>query len=424
MMLAIVIILFFVLLFLGAPVAMAMGISCMPWLLFGTGTPGTVVAQKIFSSTNSFSLMAIPFFMMAGSVMEATGITKNIVKFANSLVGHFRGGLAQTTTVTGTIMAGISGSANADCAAIANLMVPAMKDAGYDEGYAVVCTATAGGLGPIIPPSIQMVIFASITGFSTGKLFMGGVLPGFVAVAFYMVMNYLYARVAKVPIQKFKGFKYIWKSFKETVGALIMPLIIVGGIVGGIFTATEAGVAAVVYGIIYGFVTRRLTVEKLFNCLKSAVVSTAGPMLIIAVSSILSYVLTRLNLTTAIESFCASYIGTPVAFLFFVIIVNVIAGCFIDGNATMLMLVPILFPVAQMFGISEIQFALIFIVSMLTGGITPPVGIFLFIVSGVEGTPLSKCLKWVLPFFAMQILLLILMVFFPGLTTWLPSIMA
>ena len=147
-------------------------------------------------------------------------------------------------------------------------------------------------------------------------------------------------------------------------------------------------------------------------------------MLIIAVSSILSYVLTRLNLTNAIEAFCAAYVSTPIAFLFFIIIVNVIAGCFIDGNATMLMLVPILFPVMQAFGINELQFALVFIVSMLTGGITPPVGIFLFIVCGVDGTPLGKCLKWVIPFFAMQLLLLVLMVFIPGLTTWLPSLMA
>lgn len=423
-MLTLVIVMFFVLLLLGTPVAMAMGISCLPWLLFGTTTPGTVIAQKIFSSTNSFSLMAIPFFMMAGSVMETTNITSSIVKFANSIVGHFRGGLAQTTTVSGAIMAGISGSANADCAAIGNLMVPAMKSAGYDEGYAVVCTATAGGLGPIIPPSIQMVIYASITGFSTGKLFLGGVIPGFVAVAFYMVTNYVYAKRANVPVQEFKGFGYIWKCFKETIGALIMPIIIIGGILGGIFTATEAGVAALVYGIFYGFITRKLSFKALFECLQSAAIATAGPMLIIAVSSILSYVLTRLNLTNAIEAFCAAYVSTPIAFLFFVIIVNVIAGCFIDGNATMLMLVPILFPVMQAFGINELQFALVFIVSMLTGGITPPVGIFLFIVCGVDGTPLGKCLKWVIPFFAMQLLLLVLMVFIPGLTTWLPSLMA
>ena len=423
-MLAIVIGLFFSLLLLGTPVAMSMGISCLPWLLFGTSTPGTVIAQKIFTSTNSFSLMAIPFFMLAGSLMEKTDITSNIVKFANSIVGHLKGGLAQTTTVAGAIMAGISGSANADCAAIGNLMVPAMKEAGYDEGYAVVCTATAGGLGPIIPPSIQMVIYASITGFSTGKLFLGGVIPGLVAVAFYMVMNYLYAKKANVPTQPFRGVKYIWQSFKETVGALIMPVIIIGGILFGVFTATEAGVAAVVYGIIYGCITKKLTFKTLYECLKNAAIATAGPMLIITVSGILSYVLTRLNMTTAIENFCAAYISTPVAFLFFVIIVNVIAGCFIDGNATMLMLVPILFPVMQMFGINELQFALVFIVSMLTGGITPPVGIFLFIVCGVDGTPLGKCLKWVVPFFAMQLLLLVLMVFIPGITTWLPSLMA
>ena len=423
-MLVVVIVLFFVLLLLGTPVAMSMGISCLPWLIFGTTTPGTVVAQKIFTSTNSFSLMAIPFFMLAGSIMETTNITNNIVKFANSIVGHFRGGLAQTTTVSGAIMAGISGSANADCAAIGNLMVPAMKEAGYDDGYAVVCTATAGGLGPIIPPSIQMVIYASITGFSTGKLFMGGVIPGVVAVVFYMIMNYIYARRANVPTQPFKGFGYIWQCFKETIGALIMPIIIIGGILGGVFTATEAGVAAVVYGVCYGFITKKLSFKKLFECLKSAAIATAGPMLIIAVSSILSYVLARLNLTTAIENFCAAHISTPVAFLFFVVIVNVIAGCFIDGNASMLMLVPILFPVMQMFGINELQFAMVFIVSMLTGGITPPVGIFLFIVCGVDGTPLSKCLKWVLPFFAMQILLLVLMIFIPGITTWLPSLMA
>lgn len=420
-MLLVVTIAFFALLVLGCQIPLATAVAAVPFFLFTDRVDGMIIAQKIFTSNDSFSLLAIPFFMLAGSIMEATDITKGIVNFANSLVGHIRGGMAHTASLAGVIMAGVSGSANADASALGSLLLPTLKEAGYEDGYAVACIASAAGLGPIIPPSIMMVIYASITGYSTGKLFLGGILPGLCLAFGYMVINYCYARHANIPRAPFGGFRHVWDEFKSAVWALLMPVIIVGGILSGAFTATEAGVAAVLYGIVYGFITKRLTIKKLWTCFKDAVISTSSPMFIILTAGVLSYTINVLGVSAVIEQFCVTNLSNKWAFYGFVILILFIAGCLIDGNATMLMLVPVFLPIASMLGLNELQFAVIFITLLCMGGITPPVGMYLFIVCGVDGTPLERCLKWVIPFVIMNLIVVALMILFEPMTTFFPA---
>lgn len=422
-MLALILAIFFIFLILGCPIAMSMGVSVIPYFMLTPSASGITIAQKMFTACDSFSLMAIPFFMLAGSIMERTGIIKDMVRWAQCLVGHFRGGLAQTSTISGVILAGVSGSANADAAALGNMLLPAMKDGGYDEGFAVVNISTAAGLGPIIPPSINMVIFCSIVGLSTGAMFSAGIIPGVLLACAYMTYNYMYAVKHNMPKGKFCGMKVLFETTKQAFFALLMPLIIIGGILCGIFTPTEAGVVACVYGIGYGLVKKALNVKSLLECSVDAALATVGCMIVIMVSTALSYVLARLGLTEMISNFCHSYIASPVGFLFFVIIINVISGCFIDANAWMMMMLPILWPIMLSYGISELQFGLVFVVSLLTGGITPPVGMYLLIICGVDGTPLKSTFKYIVPFLICEMVVIVLMTFFPGIPEFIPGLL-
>ena len=422
MMLAIVVGLFVLFLVLGAPICMAMGIGVLPYFIATPGVTGITIAQKMFAACDSFSLMAIPFFMLAGNIMEHSGIISEMIRWASCLVGHFKGGLAQTATVAGVILAGVSGSANADAAALGSMLLPAMKGAGYDEGYSVVCISTAAGLGPIIPPSINMVIFCSITGLSTGQMFNAGIIPGLIMACTYMAYNYYYAVKHNMPSGKFCGVKTLLQTTWEALPALLMPIIIVGGILGGVFTPTEAGVAACVYGIGYGFITKKLNLKALHECAIGAGVSTTGCMSVIMVSTVLSYALARLGVSAFLENFCHENISSAFLFMLFVVVINVISGCFIDANAWMMMMVPILWPIMLSYGIEPLQFGLVFVISLLTGGITPPVGMYLMIICGVDGTPIQKTFKYVIPFLALELLVVLLLMLFPGIVTFLPTL--
>lgn len=421
-MLIVILLVFFLLLFIGAPIAIAMGVACMPYFIFTDGAIGISIAQRIFTATDSFTLCAMPFFMLAGALMETTGITNRIVEFANSCVGHIRGGMAHTSTLAGVLMAGVSGSGNADVSALGALLVPAMRQSGYDPGYSIVCISSAGGLGPIIPPSITMVILASATGLSTGDLFMAGIVPGCILALCYMILNYIYAKKNNIPKAKFAGFRTLFKTFARALGSLMMPVIIIGGILFGVFTPTEAGVAAVVYGLAFGFITKKLKFRQLKECLSSAVKSTAGCMFVIQVSTVLSYIFTSLRLTNGIAAFVENYCNNQWLFYGFVIIICLIAGCFIDSNATMLMLAPIFLPVAVSMGIPALQFSMIFILALLTGGITPPVGLFLYIVASFDGTPPERSFKYVPAFMFCVLATIVILILFPACTTFIPSL--
>ena len=247
-----------------------------------------------------------------------------------------------------------------------------MRRDGWSEGQSVAVVASAGGLGPIIPPSIPMIIFCNLTSISVGKMFVAGYIPGILLALGYMAIAGYYAKKHNLSKTKFEGFGILWKTFKGAIWALLMPIIILGGILSGICTATEAGILAVLYGTVYGFATNRLKFKQLSECLYNAVLNSGGPMLIIGMATILGYELTRYNFGTLVGDFVLAYAASPVAFLMIVIVMLIIAGMFIDGTATMMMLLPILVPISKALGIDQIQFAMVFFLALQTGGLTPP----------------------------------------------------
>ena len=422
-MLLIAFLLFFGLLMLGCPIHICMGVSSAAWIIITGDAPGFVIASKMYAQHDSFSLMAIPFFMLAGQVMETTGITERIINFANSLVGHVRGGLAHTATLTGMIMAGVSGSANADGAAIGSVMLPSLKKSGYEEGQAVAIIAAAGSLGPIIPPSIFMVILCNATSANVSNLFMAGIIPGIMMGLGFMVVNYIYAKRHNIAVTPFQGFGYVWSTFKQAFAALLMPVIILGGILSGMFTATEAGVIAVAYGVVYGFCAKTLDLKTLRHCLTEATVSSIGPMLLIACSGVFAYMLTSLGTDKIVANFVLTYLPNQHAFLLFILVLGLFLGCFIDSIASCLMLMPILIPIVAQLGIDFTHFAIVFTTAFLSCTITPPVGTLLYVVCGIDGTPVMKTVKPIIPYVLVMVFVIVLMIFVPQIGTWLPSIL-
>jgi C4-dicarboxylate transporter DctM subunit len=420
-MLAVVLITFVVLLLIGMPLAYVMGIAAVAGMVSDPTLPNIIMASRVFSATDSFALMAIPFFMLAGNIMHHTGITNRIIKFANSLVGHLRGGLGHATTVTGVVMAGISGSANADAAAIGALMVPTLKKSGYDEGFSVALVAAAGVLGPIIPPSIVMIIYASSTGMPIARLFSAGIIPGLLVAAGYMIYTYVYARMVNIKPTSRANAKELWLNFKEAIWALLMPIIIIGGVLTGVVTATEAGALAVVYGIVYGLFIRTINFKILRICLYDAVPASVNPMLIICFANMLTYMLTRENLSAILVSAMTSLTTNYYLMLFLIVIIVIILGMFIEVTSAMLMAIPILTPLIAAMGYDPLHFAMIIVLTFVAGGISPPVGIVLYIVAGVERTPIAGAVKHIWPFVGVIAIVVIAVIFFPQIVIWLPT---
>jgi C4-dicarboxylate transporter DctM subunit len=422
-MLTAMLIAFFVLLLTGVPLVFVMGLTGMLGVLMDSTLPNMLFAQRIFNTFDNFALLAIPLFMLAGSLMNHTGITVKILNFANALVGHLPGGLGHATTITGVVMAGISGSANADAAAIGAVMVPALKMAGYGEAFSVSLVAAAGVLGPIIPPSIIMIIYASATGLSIASLFAAGIVPGLVIALGYMVYTTIYALKTHIKRLPRAGLRKLLISFKESVWALIMPFIIIGGILGGVFTATEAGAIAVLYGVIYGVATKTLNKKVFMTCLAGGVISAAGPSLIMATSNVMTLIMTRENLSAILVAYMTSLTTNYYLMLVLVIIIITILGMFIEVTSAMLMSIPILAPLVVTMGYDPLYFASIVVITFVVGGISPPVGIVLYIVAGIENTPLSGPVKHIWPFVGIITLVVIAIMFFPGIVLFLPRIL-
>ncbi|NLI20580.1 MAG: TRAP transporter large permease [Clostridiales bacterium] len=413
---------FFVLLFIGMPIAYAMAISSVAVLLADNVLPGLVIAQKLFTAMDSFSLMAIPFFMLAGSLMEQSGITRRLVHFANTLVGHFTGGLGHATIITGVLMAGVSGSANADTSAIASIMVPALKEEGYDPGYSCAMISGCGALGPVIPPSIMMVIYAGVTSISIAALFMAGFIPGLLIGLGYMVVNYFYAKKHGIPRTKFVGWKNIFTSFLHAIPALGMPFVIIGGILSGVVTATEAGVLACLYSMVYGLLARSLNGKKLYECITNAVAATTNPMIIIAFAALFGYLVTNYNFSKMILAIMTSFTSSQQIVLLLISVVLFVAGMFIDSNAAMLMLIPVFTPLIALYGFDKLHFAMVCILTLVMGGMSPPVGLLMYIAAGCTNTPLNTVVKNIWWFIVVNYAIVILAIFIPQIIGALPAL--
>jgi|LSQX01.2.fsa_nt_gb C4-dicarboxylate transporter DctM subunit len=419
-MLSILLILFAVLLVIGTPLAFAFGAASFAYISISGSISPILIIQKLFVGFDSFTFMAIPLFLLSGMIMNETNITKRLVDLADSLVGQFHGGLAQTTALSGMLMAGISGSANADASAIGALMLPPLREAGYDEGFRVSLVSACSVLGPIIPPSILMIVYAGVTTISVGHLFLAGIAPGIILGLSYMIYSYFYAKKNNIPTRSFQGWGHVWHCFVRALGGLVMPLIIIGGILAGIVTATEAGVLAIIYGLLYAMVTKSLTLKALKLCIYSSLRATVASVLVISFANTVGYIVTYENLPATVLKFMHLLTANEHVFLMIMTVFIVFLGMFIDSNAIILMMVPVFAPIALNYGINPLHFAIVFILAVATGGLTPPVGLVLYIVAGIENSNIAACCRAIWPFVFMMVFVAVVIIFVPGIALFIP----
>jgi C4-dicarboxylate transporter DctM subunit len=418
---------FFVLLLMGFPFAFTIGISTAMALLCEPSLPMVLIPQRMFVQIDSFPLMAIPFYILAGEIMERGGISIRLVTFADSLVGHIRGGLGMAAITSSMIFAGMSGSSAADASATGSITIPAMIRNGYPRGFAASIESAASSVGPIIPPSSLMIIYAAITGVSTGKMFLGGLIPGIMIGLSAMVVTYFYATKLDLAGERRESLgvaiKNVFIKAKEAFWALLTPLIIIGGIISGIFTATEAGVVAVIYSLIVSLlVYKTITLRDIKPIILSAANTTSIVTLIIAFAAILGWLLSYIELPQMISNFLSSITSNSVILLLIIILVLLIVGCLIEVVAAAIILIPVLFPLGELFHYNEIHFAVIIVITLAMGCITPPVGILLFITTGIAKTTVAETAKYIWPYLILVSLMILLCAFFPKLVMFVPDL--
>lgn len=422
-MLTILFITFFVLLLINMPIAFALGIAALTTLLFDPTLPINSIVTRAFVGVDSFTLLAIPFFIIAGELMNACGITERIVDFARSLVGHIRGGLAHVSIVSSMFFAGISGSATADASALGSMIIPAMKKNGFDADYAVAVNASSSAIGPIIPPSIMMVIYGSIANVSIASLFLAGFIPGVAMGLGLMGVAYYIAKKRGYPAPPRSELPGVFSSLKDAAWALFMPIIILGGIFSGVFTATEAGVVAVAYAAIVGtFVYKTLTFKLVAELLVNAAVTTAAAMFLIAMATTFAWLLAWAGFGAAVLEVLGGISSNPTIALLLIVLFILILGLFIEGIPILIIFTPVLLPVMQGLGIDLVFFGVIMVMSVVIGSVTPPVGILTYISCSIGGITISQAIRGLVPFCAVLIVVLLLCAIFPSIIMTVPNL--
>lgn len=418
--------LFLMLAILGVPLGTAIGLASII-VLVKQEVPLVVMATRMYSGTNSFSLMAIPFFMLAGGIMEKSGLTQRLVNFANSIIGWLRCGLCYVTIMAGVFLGGISGSAPADTAALGSVLIPSMEKQGYPKAFSASLMASAGSIGIIIPPSIPMVILAGICSISLNKMFMGGLIPGILCGIFLMIAARIICGKNNYGTSDCTPFslKNVWKSFKDAILALMAPIIIIGGILTGYFTATESGVVVVIYTLFLGiFIYKSIGKDDIKDICVDAIKNTANVMLVVASSTVFSWLLTSNNFHVALSNAINSVSSSAFFVLTVTNIVFFIGGCFLDGTSLILMFCPVFYPIITAAGVDPVVFGVMIVINLAIGNITPPVGNTLFVASTTAGIPLEKAARHTPLFILAYIIVLILVCVFPALITYIPSIMS
>lgn len=415
--------LFALFLLLGAPIATCLGMSSVAAMIaLGAGRSLDVVLgtvpQLVSAAITKSVLMAIPFFILGGNIMEKSGISSRLINLAQSCVGHFKGGVAMVCVLVACFFAAISGSGPATVAALGLILIPAMIEVGYKPAFAAALMATAGAIGVIIPPSITFVVYGSISDVSIGDLFISGVIPGLLMGAALILITLWLGRKAELKLLPRASWKERWGAFKEAFWGLLMPVIILGGIYGGIFTPTEAAAVSAVYGLFVGlFVYRSLSLRDMKKILIDSASTTAVVMLITAAASLFAYVLTRARIDVAISSALETFAGgNTVIFLIIVNICLLIAGCFLDSTSALYIFTPLFLPVAQALGMNLVHFGTIMIVNLAIGLVTPPVGVNLYVACGIAKIDLKTISKAVVPLIIASLVVLLLVTYVPQLS--------
>jgi tripartite ATP-independent transporter DctM subunit len=410
---------------INTPIAIAIGVASVLGIIVQGDFSPMMMVQRMFGGTDSFHLMAVPLFMFTGTIMEAGGISRRIIDFANALVGWLPGGMAAVTIVSAMFFAGISGSAAADAAAVGAILIPAMKKSGYDSDFAAAVQASGGSIGVIIPPSIPMIIFGFLTGASIGQLFAAGILPGLlIGLSLIIVATLISWKKGYTATARF-SITDVWRTFRRALLALGAPLIILGGILFGIFTATESAAVAVVYGLVVGMgVYRRIALKDLFPLFRDGAITSAIVMLIIATASVFSWL-------AAIEDIPARMAGSllgvtthPMALLLLINLVLLIAGTFVETTAALILLVPMITAMLPSLGIDMVQLGVIVVTNLAIGMLTPPMGICLIVSCSISGDSLAAISRRVLPFLAILLVDLLIITFYPPITMFMARLVA
>lgn len=417
----IVIIALLVLSVLGIPIYLALGIGTLVALNMAD-MPFIVLPQKLFSGMNSSSLLAIPFFMLAGNIMSRS-ITGKLIDVSNALIGWIKGSLAVVTVVASALFGAISGSGVATASAVGGTTIPAMKEEGYPDHFAAAISGMSSILGPIIPPSITLIVYASITDLSVSKLFVGSVIPGILMATGLIVYALFYGKKNDLPAHERKTAKEIVAIFKDGIWALLMPVIILGGIFGGIFTPTESAAVAVVYAMLISlFVYKDMKIKDIPGVFVEGAISTATILMLVGISKSSGYVITTSGLPQQVLEVFSSFTNSTFVILLLLNILFLIIGMLMEANAAIIMMTPILLPLLKAFGIDPLQFGIMMSFNLCIGLVTPPVGICLLMTNQIAEVSFVKTLKSVLPMLLIGVIVLMLVTYIPQVTTFLPSL--
>ncbi|QNU64449.1 TRAP transporter large permease [Vreelandella titanicae] len=413
----------FTLLVMGVPIAISLAGSCLLYVLLTGRVPDVVVMHRMINGVDSFPLLAIPFFILAGNLMNNGGITVRIFDFAKALMGWMRGGLGHVNVGASIVFSGMSGAAVADAGGLGTIEIKAMKDAGYDEEFSVGITAASSTIGPIIPPSLPMVIYGVMASVSVGQLFVAGLVPGLLMGLVLMTMITIISRRRGYTRDAVFSLPVLGHTFKRAFLSLLTPVIIVGGIMSGAFTPTEAAIAAVVYALVLGGVVyRSLTWRRLLKVSMETIETTAVILLIVAGASIFAWILTSNQVTQHVVTLLGPFADNPIATLIIINLVLILVGCFMETIAAITILVPVLLPVAITAGVDPVHFGVIMVLNLMIGLLTPPVGMVLYVLSRVSGISFEKCMRGTLPFLVPLVIALLLVTFIPAISLWLPTL--
>ena len=414
---------FLVCFFMGIPLALVMGITGIV-VLIAMGVPLEVVAQRMFTGIDSFPLMAVPFFILAGDLMNRGGTTVRIIGFANSLVGHIRGGLAHACVVANMIFAGISGSSVADASAIGSIMIPSMEKSGYDLDFSAALNSVAATIGPIIPPSIIMVIYGVSVNVSVGGLFAAGFVPGILMGLALMIVVTRVAKKKNYPTSEGFSGKRVAAEFRSSVWALMAPIIILGGILGGVFTPTEAAAVAVIYSFFVGkFIFREIAWKDVPHILFQSGITTGAILLIISLANVFAWVIAANQIPVKLSALFLSATSNPYVFLLIVNILLLIVGMFMETGAAIILLAPILAPIAAKLGINPLHFGFMMVLNLAIGMATPPVGVCLFVSCGITGLSLEKVSAAAMRFVIALLGVLLLVTYVAPISLFLPKLL-
>jgi C4-dicarboxylate transporter, DctM subunit len=407
----------------GMPVAFAMGAASLVYMLLQGNLPLISIPQRMLNGADNFPLLAIPFFMLAGSLMDNGGVTRRLVNFSSALVGHITGGLAHVVVVANMIMAGMSGSAVADASGTGSILIPSMQQKGYSAPFSAAIVGAAATIGPIIPPSIPMVIFGSIANVSTAKLFVGGVIPGILMGVYLMVVAYLVAKRRGYGHEVRRSLSDLLRAFVDAIPPLLAPVIILGGILGGIFTPTEAAVVTTVYAFFLGLWYRELALRDIPRILTNVLVTTAVVLFIVAASSLMGWLLAIQQVPQALMSGFLSISTNPWVILVIINVFLLILGCLMDSIPILIILVPVLSPLIMRLGIDPVHFGVVMVLNLMIGLLTPPVGMVMYVVCSIAKVSIKDFTRECWPMILALLVVLAMITFYPPLVVWLPNLL-